>query len=292
MDISALPSAFKTSMRHIDPSDPIYKGLTKAELKAMPKLSNYDKESLSMVLFGESLYGPPTLEKQIEKRWAALLGETATIGTPYKFNRVALNKKLEKRKVDSKVVSSLRTATVSAFADWVLRLYISEPNLYALDEGKIGERSVVDRREQIRCVRHEIPRWDYRRWKLLHDGVRRPFEKVFSIPSLTVNGEALRGVPDLVFRERKTGRILIVELKVTSAELPSDGWPNLRAQLWAYGHIKEWATAPEILLAGEVWSNQFSEPIRRQTYFWNSNDKLLNEECLELFTAYGGKFEG
>jgi len=24
------------------------------------------------------------------------------------------------------------------------------------------------------------------------------------------------------------------------ADIPSDGWPNLRAQLWAYGQIDDW----------------------------------------------------
>ena len=284
-------------MRDIDPSDPIYDGLTKAELAAMKYLSREDKEALSMRLFGESLYGPPPLEKQREQRWAALLGETPTRGDPYRFThqrllqRIEFNQRSSQRGADGAGALSPRTPTVSAFADWVLRLYAPPPNPISLLDGIIGERAVVDRRAEIHRAKFEIPRWEHRGWRLVHDGVRRTVEDGFPIPSLTVDGVPLRGVPDLVFRERKSNRILIVELKVSSAELPSDGWPNLRAQLWAYSHIQHWATASEILLAGEVWSNHSSSPVRRKTYFWRSNDTLLNEECLELFIAYGGAVE-
>lgn len=286
-------------MRDIDPCDPIYKGLTKSELAAMKYLSREQKEVLSMQLFGESLYGPPSWEKQCEQRWTALLGGTATVGTPYRFTHqrllhlIELNHKFPRGRADGSGVLSPRTPTVSDFAAWVLRLYTPPPNPLALVAGTIGERAVVDRREQInRRVKLEIPRWEYGGWKLVHDGVRGTFDKGFPITSLTVDGVPLRGIPDLVFRERKTGRILIVELKVSSAELPSDGWPNLRAQLWAYARIQRWVTAPEILLAGEVWSHDSSSPRRRQTYFWRSDDPLLNEECLELFISYGGVVDG
>jgi hypothetical protein len=47
------------------------------------------------------------------------------------------------------------------------------------------------------------------------------------------------GKPDLVFREKRSGRILIVEIKATEADIYADGWPNLRAQLWAYSKIDQ-----------------------------------------------------
>ncbi len=51
------------------------------------------------------------------------------------------------------------------------------------------------------------------------------------------------GRPDLVFKHKKTGEVLIVEIKVTDAEIPDGGWPNLRAQLWAYSLADAFATA-------------------------------------------------
>ena len=109
-----------------------------------------------------------------------------------------------------------------------------------------------------------------------------------AIPTLTIDGNPLRGVSDLVFRDRKTNRILIVEIKVSRAKLREDGRPNLKAQLWAYSLIDRWAKAPEILLAGEVWAPTRPEPLRRRTWFWNAADETLQAENRELFEAYGG----
>jgi len=285
------------NLHEIDPNDPIYKGLTKSELLAMRYLPREEKEALSMQLFGESLYGPPPWEKQRDQRWEALLGETPTRGTPYRvthqnlLHRIMLNQGFPSGEASSSSPLTPRKHTVSAFANWILRQYAPAPNRLALEAGVIGERAVVDRREEINRAKREIPRCEHRGWRLIHDGIRGTFDEGFSIPSLTVDGIPLRGVPDLVFRERKTDRILIVELKVSSADLPSDGWPNLRTQLWSYARIECWSTASEILLAGEVWSHQSSVPIRRQTYFWRSDDPVLNKECAELFVAYGGKVE-
>jgi len=125
-------------------------------------------------------------------------------------------------------------------------------------------------------------------WVLYLDGVRSHMNEGLPISSLTIDGKPLRGVPDLVFRERRTNRILIVELKVSEAQLWADGWPNLRAQLWAYSRIDRWANAPEILLAGEVWAPRRPEPLRRRTWLWNTADETLQTENRELFEAYGG----
>lgn len=171
----------------------------------------------------------------------------------------------------------------------MLRLYSPSKDSSALLQGVTGERIVVDYRRRLAYAKRVIPRWEHSSWKLIHDGIRGNFEAAFEIPTLTINGLSLVGVPDLVFREKKTGRILIVELKVSTAELPSDGWPNLRAQLWAYSRIERWAyQAPEVLLAGEVWQHEYTDPVRRATYFWRASNERLNHECKELFQVYGG----
>lgn len=279
-------------MRDIDPNDPIYKNLTRLELQNMKFISREDKEIISMRIFGESLYGPPSWEKQRDQRWKTLLGEVSSRGIPYRITHQDLMQKIaraERLRSKEKGVGGnhvSRPHTVSDFTDWLYRFYTPPRDDKVLLAGIDGERAVVDHREQIK---REVPRLGYERWKLKHDGIRRKFDEAFLIPSLTVDGLAIKGVPDLVFKERRTGRILIVELKVSSKDLPSNGWPNLRAQLWAYSRIEQYAAAPEVLLAGEVWSHQLDKPVLRQTYFWRRGDLQLEEECTELFLAYGGR---
>jgi hypothetical protein len=281
-------------MREIDPNDPIYKGLTKPELMRLKHFSPQEKETLSIALFGESLFGRPPWQKQRDQRWAALLGEVAPVGKPYRITHEDIKNRLaslarHRARTPSANESSTQANTVSAFSDWVIRLYVPERSNAALMSGLEGERAVVAHRLRVQRAKLEVPRWEQQGWKLVHDGVRGAFEGGFSIPSLEVGGASMTGVPDLVFRERKTGRILIVELKVSEAILPSDGWPNLRAQLWAYSRIEKWSTAPEVLLAGEVWSPESAGLQRRRTYQWRARDEDLQSESKELFEAYGGR---
>lgn len=285
-------------MRRIDPNDPIYKGLTRLELIQMKNLSPEQKDEISIALFGKPLIIPPPApepwKKQRDQRWAALLGEAPAIGEPYRVTPEDIKRHLAyvattsvKRPSDKKHRS--RSNTVSAFSDWVLRLYVLKRSNAALMSGIEGERSVVAHRLRMQKAKQEIPRWEYEGWKLVHDGVRGASAGGFLIPSLEVDGAPMIGIPDLVFRERKTGRVLIVEIKVSEAALPSDGWPNLRAQLWAYSRIEKWSTAPEILLAGEVWSPAYAGLLRRRTYQWRANDEELQAESKALFEAYGGQ---
>jgi hypothetical protein len=235
----------------------------------------------------------PTWQQQRDQRWSALL-EGQGLSTPtYKWHGHALIQRAERLEElgyepSVRLSKEKRTRTVSGFADWVLRLYIPEKDPIALQRGIEGERAVVDHQAILRRAKLEIPRWELGEWKLEHDGIRGQFEGAFDISTLRIGGEGLLGVPDLVFRERRTNRIAIVELKVSPAQLPSDGWPNLRAQLWAYSRIDQWINAPEIILAGEVWSPVSSGLVRRATYRWVKGDTALEEECSALFSKYGG----
>ncbi len=105
---------------------------------------------------------------------------------------------------------------------------------------------------------------------------------------MTLNGTPLFGKPDLVFKERSSGNILILELKYTNAEIPLDGWPNLRAQLWAYSQIDEWKDAPEIHLAAEIWAGSIHTPTIKASMSWESRDSNLIADNEQLFRLYGG----
>lgn len=279
-------------MAAIDPESPAFKGITKRELAEFKFLSREEKEALSMRLFGESLFGPPPWQKQRDQRWAALTEDTVTDGEPFRVSHEDLRRYLALtdrfRDKNQHSDRSART-TVSAFSDWVLRLYVPQRNHAALVAGINGEQAAVAFRQRIRRAKREIPRWEQTGWKLVHDGVRGEFDHAFVIPSLQVDGIPLTGVPDLVFREPHTGRILIVELKVSDAALPSDAWPNLRAQLWAYSRIERWISAPETILAGEIWSPESAGLRLRKTYRWKKGDRQLESDATELFQAYGGE---
>src|SRR5690606_785060 len=131
----------------------------------------------------------------------------------------------------------------TGFTSWIFGLYESRRDARKLELGRQLEREVVARR---------IPVPEHSRWKLEYDGTSRSKQEPLSIPSLLVNGQALRGKPDLVFREKKANRVVIVDIKISNAFIPSDGWPNARAQLWAYSKA-DWR-ASEIILAAEVWA--------------------------------------
>jgi hypothetical protein len=227
-------------MQKIDPNDPAYRGLTKSELRKLnPMLfSIEEKEWLSQQLFNGPLAepppSPPSWEVQRDQRWHALLQGKELSTPPYRWPGHALIRladQLEKRGHDSlqNSIREVKGRAVSDFSNWVLRLYVPEKNPIALQRGIDGERAIVDHRARLHKAKLEIPRWEFNGWKLEHDGIRGAFDGAFEISDLTIGGESLLGVPDLVFRERRTNRIAIVELKVSPAQLPSDGWPNLRA---------------------------------------------------------------
>ena len=106
----------------------------------------------------------------------------------------------------------------------------------------------------------------------------------FRISTLKVNGKALYGVPDIVYRNAKTGEIMIVEIKASNAEVPLDGWPNLRTQLWCYAQIDQWADAPKITLVGQVWKP--GATTLRKTLIWDNASRSFQEGCRNLFDAY------
>ena len=109
------------------------------------------------------------------------------------------------------------------------------------------------------------------------------------ISSLTMNGKPMWGAPDLVLRERKSGRILIIERKASNKDVPSDGWPNLRAQLWAYSQIDDWLDAPEKILAAEIWGFGRIQGVRRRSVIlFDVNDQGFNSEASQLFSIYAG----
>lgn len=197
-----------------------------------------------------------------------------------------------------------RSPTVSGFASWIYALYGIERDLGRMRRGVDDEAIVFKARAPISTA----PGWD-----LIHNGMQidsSPMRssglpgavlaasRKFTISALCVGGRALAASPDLVFRERPnsidgrpTGaeRIVIVEIKSSSAPIPPDMWPNVRAQLWAYSKIDDFVDADEVFLVAEVWRSSGMSCGLRRSLTWTRRSETLNQECSQLFELYSGQ---
>ena len=149
--------------------------------------------------------------------------------------------------------------TVSAFADWVYSLYrssIKDP--LALELGLKVERTIFQERSVlIKDV--SFAQNNYFDWELVHNGLNYAtndecsLSSSFDISDLSIEGKPIRGNPDLIYRNRNDGRYVIVEIKFTRKRIPSNLWPNVWAQLWAYSKIPILKNSPTLSAVGEVW---------------------------------------
>lgn len=208
------------------------------------------------------------------QRWRHYLnsGLTTADAKPYRFSHEWLIREAKHRP------PPVPRNAVSDFSGWVFSLYRPRPTPESLEDGQRVERAVA---------RLVLPPSN-KQWELIFEDPLIENKPIKSISSLTVHGKPLHAVPDVVFREKATGRILIVERKASNKEIPSDGWPNLRAQLWAYAKIDEWIDAPDILLVGEIWGFQADKVFPRAVIRWSRNDPDFDRTNSELFQLYGG----
>lgn len=204
------------------------------------------------------------------RRWKLLLGGGPIPGTPYRVAHEELL--LLAKNYPPKEAGQ----TVTDFTDWMFRLYVPERNYSSLLRGQQIERKIASLR---------VPAPVHSRWNLEFNGMCGEESKAFEISELKINGAPLRGKPDLVFREKGTKRILIIEVKTSDADIPSDGWPNMRAQLWAYSKVDAWRDAEEMLLVGEVWGLKNGLRLRKSIR-WIKGDQMLERENAELFAYY------
>lgn len=270
-------------------SRPIHRALTTVKPLTKERILASDPVLLSAEekrIYVELLYGPSPEDhwkKELKsvaadlKRWNAFLGSAASMDSPFKVGYTDVVRRAHR------VPPENVEATVASLTDWIYRLYVEKPEIEKLRLLQRLERQVVAKR---------IPVPAHSRWKCIHNGTDEGNGKVLPISVLRVRGEAMRGKPDLVFREKESGCLLIVEIKISDAYVPSDGWPNLRAQLWAYSKIDHdyWRDAPEIFLAGEIWAR--SVRLRRtRTLYWKAPDPTLDSQCMELFEIFKNHVE-
>lgn len=167
---------------------------------------------------------------------------------------------------------------VTDFTSWIMSLYLDPPRSKSLKAGKKIEKLVS-------CFSKPVSNSN---WSLLYKDQLDGIPNLLRISALRVNGEPLRGAPDLVYEQKETGDIIIVERKSHHGEIPSDGWPNLKAQLWAYSYIDLFRAARRIHLVGEVWGYTNGGITRKAILHWNRNDHRFSQNNSELFKLYGG----
>jgi hypothetical protein len=152
-------------------------------------------------------------------------------------------------------------ATVSAFASWLYSLYSNDcGDEQDRERGKAAEPAIFKFRKMAQsCVNDGYLRSIGSEWRLLHNGLHVPGQDGvpwFSIDHLRVSGEALRASPDLIYRHPGLNEVMIVEIKHSFLQIPSNLWPNLWGQLWCYSQLDIARNANRVTVVGEVWGER------------------------------------
>ncbi len=152
--------------------------------------------------------------------------------------------------------------TASMFSQWLYSLYA---NAFGDDQdrakGKAAEEFILaERRRAYATTDHTTMRKHFPDWRLKHNGLSanqsdRP--NYYSINDLLVGGEPLRVLPDLIYENMHTGDIIILEIKHSQMDIPSNLWPNIWGQLWCYAQIQEFRASPNVTVIGEVWGDKY-----------------------------------
>ena len=249
-------------------------------------LSNSERRDLINKYFPET---EPEWKKHLRSEWAdarykrlwETYAGTNTYGEeaePYRIDHRSIVETAKFAESNEYLQIKERKNTVTHFTEWLMSLYLSSPNPRALQRGKIVERNVA---KLAKPSMHSD-------WELIYADPLDEKPTPLKISGLLVNDKPIWGSPNLVYKNKVTQEILIVERKATEYPVPSDGWPNLRAQLWAYSNIDRWKDFDKITLIGEVWGMHEEMPRRRAILRWSHSDKLFNEQNKELFLLYGG----
>lgn len=184
----------------------------------------------------------------------------------------------------------------SSFSAWVFNLahpkYRDARNYRALMMGKEGERRIEYHKLWAQHTR--LPKPGNNRipgWSLLFsdplDGSASPFKA----SALTVGGQPLMCLPDVVFKNKETSELLIIERKITKSEvIPDAGWPNAKAQLWCYSRIDEFQSAPSIYLSTQIWRFHDGEyHLSTKAPRWEKGEEPFSSQQCELFELFGGQ---
>lgn len=183
-----------------------------------------------------------------KKQWDGRIGvQNSTAGSLVLYKTT--DRSIISRAVNSK--QEMSQATVTSFTKLVYSLYIAKVDRRRLEDGKRAERKMPDYWEAKGRAAESHTNWSL----LYKDGDNK---ESLRISRLAIGNQILWGRPDLVFINEKSNELMIVERKCAGdrIDIPDDGWPNLRAQLWAYSHIDSFRKYSKIHLVGEIWKKE------------------------------------
>lgn len=251
---------------------------------------------------------PPRFPRWTDQRWSAVL-QGSDVRDPFRdpYAEHSPAERFDLRPADfldhARANSPTRPgSTVSEFASWIYSLYAPKRREAALAAGLSAEAVIFQRRASL-VARPAFARISDSKWGLVHNGLRLNDQNVtdipfFSIPGLQIEGRSLTASPDLLYVHQSTKAALLVEIKFTGAYIPTNLWPNVWAQLWAYSKIPLVSLAPSVKAVAEVWGPEGSitttHGFDRQIFLrcTSSRDPRAVAFDLffsELFRHYGGR---
>lgn len=222
-----------------------------------------------------------------EKRWKSYLCETPSNPKlePYRYSHQDVVRRVSKHQLDH--TKNHPQNRVTDFTNWIFEAIYGRSDATSKQNGKDGEREVARIKRLLR------PSHVHSDWQLIDRDPLQGTPKSREISLLKVGNDSLFGAPDYVFHSRTEDTILIIEVKVSNHAFPSDGWPNLRAQLWAYGNIDDYINrAKKIALIGEIWRKRFDIAVGEQTFYLGATYRRemsdtefcsQNEEIFEIY---------
>lgn len=184
--------------------------------------------------------------------------------------------------------SSNSTATASDFSSWVYRAEhrhafrnLGPPSLLQLARQRIS--NVLDRLADGEAGDFDLVSCD--------SGLST--DVIYTSSALRLRGQPLRLRPDVVYRHRRAGVIVIFEYKIPGSDVivPKEGWPNLASQLWTYAWADPWIENPHVLIVGVAFDYLLGDFKIRAVPRTLKTDPELNRVCRELFLAWGGDIE-
>jgi hypothetical protein len=170
-----------------------------------------------------------------------------------------------------------RLGVVGALPEYLVSLQIAESHLEDRERGieselglsprlslkyraKKAQRVAEYKRRALSVFDDEPRSRKWPDWKLVHCGLhlQEGATTWFSLNGLRVGRLPLRASPDLLYQNVNTGEVIVVEIKNSTMQIPSNLWPNILGQLWCYAQIPLVREASRVTVVGEVWGTHGS----------------------------------
>lgn len=200
------------------------------------------------ILFGNTLCEFEATNGWADRKNSAKLGAFQFI--PSRFIEVAVSRRPKNP-----------APTASGFSQWLYSLYSSAfGSDIDMQRGKSLEPEILEARNRaFSATDNRSMRRNHPGWRLKHNGMlarnneRPPY---YEIDELSVGGQALRVIPDLIYENADMSACIIVEVKHSYMTIPNNLWPNIWGQLWCYSKIPELKRLRGVTVVGEVWGDK------------------------------------